>query len=349
MAGLTASTKYNGAVLVVVGLVAATIGVRMNHEPWPGRNAARCAATFLTAALLGFVAGTPFAVLAYPTFIEGLQFDSSHLVTGHGIQLGYGWIYHLMFSLRYGLGTPLLIASIAGIPILAARSWRSAALICTFPVLYYLLLGRGTTVFVRYMIPILPFLCITAAVSVMALANRLAPRSPYAGALISVAVACMVALPSIKRVIAFDSLLTKTDTRLLAARWLDPRTEPSEWVSDTPDGILHPVWGRSPTLRAAHFDAQRRLFVSDNGDVVIPEWIVLATSPLSVYTTVPAALLPIIDSSYSTVATFPSTQAPESSGAFDQQDKFFLPYAEFNARVRPGPDIHIYRRLADGH
>jgi hypothetical protein len=96
---------------------------------------------------------------------------------------------------------------------------------------------------------------------------------------------------------------------------------------------------------AAHFEAGRQLFVSDRGEVVVPEWIVLATSSLSVYTTVPDGLRPIIDSSYSAVVTFSATRGAESSGVFDQQDKFFLPYAGFNARLCPGPDIHIYRRL----
>jgi hypothetical protein len=347
MVGLTASTKYNGGVLVAVGLVAAAIGAGAPREPASTRNAARAAATFLAAALLGFVAGTPFAVLAYPAFIEGLRFNSHHLATGHGIQLGYGWIYHAMFSLRYGLGTPLLIAAVAGIPILAALSWRKAALVCTFPVLYYLLLGRGTTVFVRYMIPVVPFLCITASVAIMALARKLSARSPQAWAWIAAVVAILIALPSIQRVWAFDSLLTKTDTRVLATRWLDPRIEPSEWVSETPDAILHPKWGRPRTLGVAHFDTDRRLFLSDSGDVVVPQWLVVATSPLTVYTTVPADLVPIIESSYSAVATFSSTEGPESSSAFDQQDKFFLPYTDFRARLGPGPDIRIYRRLPD--
>ncbi len=76
--------------------------------------------------------------------------------------------------------------------------------------------------------------------------------------------------------------------------------------------------------------------------------IVVATSPLSVYTTVPVALLPIIESSYSAVATFSSARSPESSRAFDQQE-FFLPYADFKARLRRGPDIRIYHRLPDSH
>jgi hypothetical protein len=347
MAGLTASTKYSGVMLIPVGVIAATIIIVSQDEPWSGKNAARRATIFLACALLGFVAGTPYAVLSYPAFFEGLRFESHHLVAGHGIQLGYGWMYHLMFTLRYGLGTPLLVAGIAGIPILAIISWRKGALVCSFPVLYYLLLGRGTTVFVRYMIPIVPFLCITAAVSVMALTTRLSPRSRNTGALISAAVAVLIALPSIQRVMALDSLLTETDTRVLATRWLHGRTQSSEWVSETPDRILHPVWGSQEGLRLAHFDAERRLFVSERNDVVTPEWIVVATSPLAVYTTVPVGLLPVIDSSYSAVATFSSARTEESSWAFDQQDKFFLPYVEFKARLRPGPDIRIYHRLPD--
>jgi 4-amino-4-deoxy-L-arabinose transferase-like glycosyltransferase len=346
LAGLTASTKYSGGVLAAAGLVAAMIVARAPDEPWSARNASRRAATFLACALLGFIAGTPYALLAYPAFVEGLRFDSDHLVMGHGIRLGYGWTYHLMFTLRYGLGTPLLVASIAGIAILAALSWRKCALVCTFPILYYLLLGRGTTVFVRYMIPIVPFLCITAAVSVVAVANRLSPRSRERAAVISAAVAVLLALPSMQRVFAFDSLLMETDTRVLAARWLAARTQPTAWVSETPDRILHP---NQTGLRIARFDAARHAFVSETNDVVIPEWIVVATSPLTVYTTVPLDLLPVIESSYSTAAAFSSARSPESSRTFDQQDKFFLPYAEFKARLRPGPDIRIYHRLPDSH
>jgi 4-amino-4-deoxy-L-arabinose transferase-like glycosyltransferase len=346
MVGLTASTKYNGGVLAAAGLVAATVATRGRDEPRLVRTIAARALTFLGTALLGFLAGTPFAVLDYPGFFEGLRFNSNHLMTAHGIDLGRGWLYHGVFSLRHGLGAPLLIAGVAGMPILAARSWRKAALVCTFPVLYYFLLGRGATVFVRYMVPMLPFLCITAAVSVMTFTNRLAPRLPFAAGWISAAVAVLIALPSIHQVIVFDSLLAKTDTRVLAARWLIPRVQSMEWVSETPGKTVYQDWGKPPALRIAHFDAQRQLFVSEAGEVVIPEWIVLSTSPLSVYTTVPAGLRPIIDSSYSAVATFAATTAPENSSAFDQQDKFFLPYVGFDARVRPGPEIQIYRRVA---
>ena len=124
------------------------------------------------AALIAFLCGTPYAILDAPHFLEGLQFDFSHLMEGHGIVLGRGWWYHLTFSLWYGLGAPLLIAGLGGMALLAATSWKKAVMILTFPVLYYVTVGRGFTVFVRYITPVVPFLCITAALVVVWIVRR---------------------------------------------------------------------------------------------------------------------------------------------------------------------------------
>lgn len=348
LVGLTTSTKYNGGVLAAVGLVAVALGADTQQGSMLSKAVARRVTMFLAGMLGGFLIGTPFAAIDYRGFLEGMRFNSHHLVSGHGISLGYGWVYHGMFSLRHGLGTPLLIAGVAGLLVLATRSWRKALFIGTFPILYYVLLGRGTTVFVRYMMPMIPFLCITAAVAVTELARRGARHSSVATGVISTVLALVIALPSIQRVIAFDALLARADTRLLAAKWLDSQVARSEWISETPEAILHPVWGRPPMLRIAHFDSARRAFVSDSGDIVTPAWIVLATSPLTAYTTVPDGLLPIIESEYLPVARFSPTRVPESPTIFDQQDMFFLPYADFTARERPGPDLQIFRRRPIG-
>ena len=345
--GLAASTRYNAGVLIAVGLVIAAIGGSGRDKSLPPRAVVRGVATFLLAALIAFVAGTPFAVLDYPQFFAGLRFDGGHLEAGHGVVLGRGWLYHLTFSLRYGLGTPLLAASIAGMVLLAARSWRTAALLCTFPILYYLILGRGYTVFARYMTPMVPFLCITAAIAVVELANRATRSWPRSRTWMVAIVATAVALPSIGRVIAFDRLISRADTRLMASRWLASRMQPSEWVADAPAAILYPLFGRPPTLQLAHFDAVSRRFLSEQNAVVTPTWIAIATSPLSVYTTVPAELQASVGTDYRLAATFSAADGPENPMAFDQQDMFFVPYTGFAARERPGPDIRIYRRIAD--
>src|SRR5262249_52508589 len=132
----------------------------------------RSAGILVGAALLAFICGTPYAILDAPHFLEGLRFDFNHLNEGHGILLGRGWSYHLTFSLWYGLGAPLLLAGLAGAVLLTATSRKNAVVILTFPVLYYATVGRGYTVFVRYITPVVPFLCVTAALAVVWMVRR---------------------------------------------------------------------------------------------------------------------------------------------------------------------------------
>ncbi len=56
----------------------------------------------------------------------------------------------------------MLVAGIAGMLLLVYRDARKGVLVSLFPVTYYALLGSGRTVFTRHMIPVIPFLCLTA-------------------------------------------------------------------------------------------------------------------------------------------------------------------------------------------
>src|SRR6185436_13260639 len=115
--GLAASTKYNGGLMAAVAIaVAAIVWVDATGEQRSARRAAAVRGLVWCGivAALAFVAGTPYSILDYRNFLEGLRFDSVHLMAGDGEMVGRGWIYHLMFSLRYGLGTPLLIAALGG-------------------------------------------------------------------------------------------------------------------------------------------------------------------------------------------------------------------------------------------
>jgi len=348
LTGLAASTKYGGGLLVVVALSIAVIAIVDARGDQAARRATLLGlGVFLVAALLAFIAGTPFAVIDMPHFIEGLRFDQSHLMLGHGITLGRGWLYHALFTLRYGLGMPLAIAAVAGIVLLARQSVRTAIVIGVFPVVYYAVTGRGYTVFVRYLIPIVPFLCITAAVAVVQIGQIFAGRRPSrAAAWISVIALC-VAAPSIRTVVAFDRIIRQTDTRVLAVQWLDARRQPDDWIVDASFLELYreyPGFGPEAPFRLARFDPSGPAFLSKAGAPVTPEWVVLARSPLVVYTSPPEELLGALKRGYVLAETFVPTSASEPAEIFDQQDKFFLPYADFTARIRPGPEIQIYRR-----
>jgi hypothetical protein len=199
---------------------------------------------------------------------------------------------------------------------------------------------------VRYLIPILPFLCLTAAVAVVRagrfLANAVSPTPIWVSA-----IAFGIAAPSIWTSVAFDRIIQRTDTRVLAVAWLDAHRQPTDWIAETSPIDLYreyPAFGPPSPFRLAHFDAARRAFVSKSGEVVTPEWVIAATSPLVVYTDTSRELSEALAIGYTAAAAFVPTTRSEPAEIFDQQDKFFLPFADFRARVCPGPEIQIYRR-----
>ena len=99
---------------------------------------------------LAFLAGSPFVVLDPSAFRQDFQFDVEHLAGGHGIVVANAWRQHLAFSLRHGVGLPVLLAGAAGAVLMAMRNWRTTAVVMSFPVLYYVIIGAGRTAFARY-------------------------------------------------------------------------------------------------------------------------------------------------------------------------------------------------------
>ena len=111
-----------------------------------------------------FLLTAPFVVFDYQRFSIG--FEQLWLSTSRGGNAAMGsnspW-YHLTFSLRYGVGAPLLLLGLAGVGWMAARDWQRALLLFSFPAAFFVLIASMGDTFVRYAIPIVPFLCLSAA------------------------------------------------------------------------------------------------------------------------------------------------------------------------------------------
>ena len=136
--------------------------------------------------------------------------------------VGRGWVVHLTSSLRYGLGLPLLVAGLVGLFLLAWKQPAKGVVVALFPVAYWALVGSGATVFARYILPVVPFLCLTAAYAVTELSRTMTALSgrPKWSHAISSALALLVVAPSAWSVVQFDRLLSRTDSRVLAAQWV---------------------------------------------------------------------------------------------------------------------------------
>jgi 4-amino-4-deoxy-L-arabinose transferase-like glycosyltransferase len=341
--GLGASTKYSAAA-ILAGMGAAQVLVLTTPKTWP--RAWLPSGVFLAAFALGFLIATPYAVLDFEKFSTDLRFDFAHLSEGHVVNLGRGWIYHVTTSLPNGVGLPMLIAALIGIVPMAARHGRSALVVGAFAAAFYASIGSGETVFFRYVLPLVPIVCLLAAVGVRYAGSWLSARTRVSSQAAVVVLATVIAAPALVNSVRLDLLLAKTDTRVLAGQWLVPRMN----AEDT----LHEAGSQYAQLDLSaarfhrwFFDPATRSFGHPEGHT--PDWLVLHESPLWTYGTVSAEIQQLAREKYVLVQIIRGTTGrPADGGArsavYDLQDAFYLPMSGFSTVERPGPTVSIYRR-----
>lgn len=334
--GLATGTKYSAAAILAVAaasqfMLAASTPSRWRWSTWVPLPA------FLAGSAAGFLAATPYAVLDSATFRADLLFDFAHLSGGHGPMLGRGWLRHLAFSLPHGLGGAAFIAACVGGLVALWRGGAPLRLIAVFVVVFYLAIGTGYTVFARYTLPLIPAGCVMAALAVDAV-SRLRGRVT----LVYAVLLALVALPSLVSSVWLDVLLSRTDTRVLAARWLSERLPPDSTLFESGREYVT-LEIASPRLHRWRYDPATKHFAGATPDM-LPEWLVLHRSPLTEYTPIPAPIETLARDRYTAVQDFTGTIDSAEPGMYDQQDAFFLPLTGFRHVLRPGPTITIYAR-----
>jgi hypothetical protein len=195
--GLACATKYTAGIALVPLLAAA--GARLlggahdevegegggKRERRPrraridGGTAAAAGVGLVLAALLAFAAffvANPFWLLDYKAFHAELAHQSSLSAEAQG-KLGAprqgGFVYYL-WSLSWGLGWLPALAALGG----ALAIWRARPalgwLLVPAPLLFLVFMGLQGRYFGRWLMPILPLLCLLAAFFALWLAARLA-------------------------------------------------------------------------------------------------------------------------------------------------------------------------------
>ncbi len=200
--------------------------------------------------------------------------------------LGRGWYAHAVRSLPYGCGPVLLAAAVAGILIGARRLPRHTLIVAAFAAAYYAAIGSGYTVFFRYVMPLVPIVCLFAAIATKYAADLLT-RSRRSVAehssartvslLVLVALIAFVAGPSTLTSVRMDLVLARTDTRVIAADWLGPQLRPEDTLHDA-GGDYARLDLRDRRYHEWRFDPATQSFGHPEG--LTPDWIVIADSPL---------------------------------------------------------------------
>jgi hypothetical protein len=172
--GLAAATKYNAGLFLLPAVLAPLlVAPRSWRWSW-------CLA-IIGGAALGFVIGCPFFWTS--EFRDGLSFEVTHARIGGTLAFegtGSGWWYHLTRGLPVALGLPFLAAVVVGAVAAIRVPSRPARLSLLWVVWYLLVIGFGRERFIRYLVPLTPFLSVLAAVGLTWLyrSPRLAVRIP---------------------------------------------------------------------------------------------------------------------------------------------------------------------------
>ena len=352
-AGLATGTKYNAVLLVVPMLVSHTM------TAWDARAEGRTGWTdkgilyFGVAFAFTFAIGVPFVILDHTPF-RGAMYELLHALQLGDVRqdLGNGWWHLLTNALRYGLGLPMLLAGLTGAVMLCRAQPRTAAIVLSFPIAYYALAGSIRLLFFRYAMPLVPFLCVTAAyfvcqaaaASAAFLSDRPAVRRLAATGLTG-ALAIALIWPSGRRTWAFDRVMSERDNRVVVAQWFFDHvaTESSVLQTGSRYGLVQ-FWDRRFHYPEWRWDPVRRVFILDNtrlSKTDRPDWIIVQDSPL------PNATQEVVKEmlhDYEKVADFPAFSRSDDL-VYDQLDAFFVPFSGLNHVTRPGPNFSVYKRL----
>jgi len=219
-AGLAASTKYNGAVALLMPIVACWMTV-----PSGSTRLTRILVTAL-ASLAAFVATSPYALLDLPQSLNAFA-----RITGdyrlNPPPADAVWILYLT-HLRLTFGWPAVLLAGAGLLLGLVRFVRGPghlrwALIVIFTAVYFTIVARQNAVFARYLLPIVPMLCLAAACAVVSGVSLLRryeiPRAPRTALIAALTIAAL--LPPAIQAIQFDRMVAKQGTADLAYAWIN--------------------------------------------------------------------------------------------------------------------------------
>ena len=357
--GVTASLKYNGA-LILAGIAAAqTLRARAESIEWP-----RLLARLALIGVVGVVTlalTSPFLVLDPGMTQHGIGYIFTHL--GRATAPAIGWV-QLSRALWYGIDPVLVLLAVIGLAYAAWRRQPADLIILTFLLAYFLLIGAGGSVFLRYADPMIPLLLLLAGRALAALV-QLTGRGRARQLAFGAALVLMTVAPLVHD-IRYDLLIQQTDTRTLAFEWLAQHVPPGGraavpymagpshdqamidsgkhshgatdlYVASFLDSRLETQY----TIRELTRDDLQLTSLDSFRQEGIAYVVVGYETPGTGCRTV-SPLEQALRAQGPPLASFsPTNGCPDS--VFDPIDTYYVPLAGYGGWVRPGPQIRIYR------
>ncbi|MDP2855650.1 MAG: DUF2298 domain-containing protein, partial [bacterium] len=233
--GLALATKVSVAPLALTVGVAWLLWIARGERaagspghPWRRGLAGVALAGVL--ALIVFVVGEPYAVIDWESFVKRVV-EESNMVRGIA-DLPYtrqyigtpAYLYQIWNTTVWGMGIPLGIVAFGGLGWAAvrglARRRSEDLLLLSWVLVYFLITGGFMVKFLRYMLPVVPFLCLLGAAALVSLKDWLASRGWTWSRGVLPATAVLIVLPTLFYAVAFVNIYAQTHPWLQVSDWI---------------------------------------------------------------------------------------------------------------------------------
>jgi hypothetical protein len=212
-------TKYPAGLAVIMPVIAAW----MTLNAKPSRTA--CVIAAVVAWVGSFLVVAPYTLLDLPGFLNGFahlmgavrprgpEWESSALIYAKHLLKNFGWPATILMASGLVLG---IVRAVRG-P--GRVRWT---LLITFPVIFFYLLSGHGLVYGRYLLPVLPFACVLAAIAVISGVSLLRrfdiARAPRTALIVALTVAAV--LPPTLTALGFVRMIARPSTQSQAYDWI---------------------------------------------------------------------------------------------------------------------------------
>jgi 4-amino-4-deoxy-L-arabinose transferase-like glycosyltransferase len=259
--GLASAAKYPSAMfaaaLVVAHLARTGFGLRRPWAPLLALIDMRLWVAGLVTVVV-FFATSPYILIDWSHFYADFVSQANRVlqrgpVGEIGVTGPFAPVLYVPLAMAWGLDTPVAVLALVG---LLAAGWLvirggfaarhgfsgehdgdaatirwTVLTLLVFPILLYVFSWSWQHRFARYLVPLVPFGCLLAALGLAALVGLLARWRPTVPtSLVALVVGVGAMLYQADGVIRYDLLLTRQDTRTLTARWLEQNLPPGEQI-----------------------------------------------------------------------------------------------------------------------
>ena len=226
------------------------------------------------------------------------------------------------------------------------------------------------------MVPLVPFICIVAALGLIFIGNKLVNFSRVNSLkdVVPLALATLILLQSAYGVIQSDRLLATRDNRLIAGDWVLQNVPEDSSIYQAGSVYGHLEIDKSPEFLARKLreigeaplsarqldyfkiipiksyrqwdydDRLKQFTFNGQNQSGLPQYIIRQESPLSWFSMIERRIADLLDNTYTLKASFKAIKMGNESNWFNQQDAFYLPFAGFKEIQRPGPNFYIYQK-----